>query len=1460
VSSPNILIDGVIFQIQKQRPAGISRVWSALLKELAASHLASNLVLLDRGATAPRIPGLRVVSIHEYNQANFEGDAIYLQGVVDAEGGDLVISTYYTYPENSACMVMLHDMTPEMMGLDLNHPEWRAKTKAIEKAFSFLAVSESTKNDFRKLYPQFNHKPVYIVPNAISPGFVVDDMEDVRRFKMQYGIKKPYFFLCGHRMGYKNAILFFKAFALLENKADYEILCTGGHPELEQLFLPYVNGSRVQARFLPDKELPLAYRGAIALVYPSLYEGFGLPLLEAMSAGCPVITCKNSSLPEVAGEAALYVDGHDVLDMQQALVKIQNPELRDRLIRKGFENAKRFSWRKNGTRLIQVLDTLLRQLPAIPKNSSDPVATALALIYTLLKAPERRPLAKALNQSIQTLNSLGISFNFGKIAGEEEAIKSLLDLETFTLLENASRQAGCDGFIHYWHALGLEKKGSAEAAFGEYMRALKRGLNNVRVGSLAANHAYQLGKAITAANLYASLLEVNPQFQEARTRMKRLELEQARLKEEMKLTRILQPEPAVQKRKHGRWQTGLAVSVVLPSKDRPEGLEEILDSLPAAMQDLEYEVLLYLGGEQHPEVDALIEKHGIKRVFHDPDIFAPGEKFSWSKLMNHGFRNAGGEWVIYASDDIVFHPGAFERALRLAEGNPRLGGITFLHRNTVEDYGGVYKDFGYDSVGGKIFINFGVIRKEAFLKTAGFDERYKFYWADVDLCLQVWEAGYTLCDSPHSLVEHNNIVDKFRVENSGDRYFSDTKAYYDKWKDRQLLKGRNILAKERFYLDEAGRQEAPGRSSALSDTTRAQEPEISQPGANGSVSKQAAEKKGSEILVSAIVSTYNSARFLAGCLDDLEAQTIAEQLEIIVVDSGSEQREGQIVRRYQERYKNIVYIRTEERESVYAAWNRAVQAARGAYLTNANTDDRHRPDALEVLARALAERPEVGVAYADCAVTQVENTSLAQGPVAGRFRWPDFDRRTLFQNCIIGPQPMWRRSLHEQHGLFDPEYTSAGDYEFWLRLSDKTGFLHIPQILGLYLVSAGSIEHRDAGRSVQEAEQARERYWEPEEGPRPPAGGSTLEWYGPRSAQGNGHGSDDFPLVSVVVPTFNRPVELRAALESVFAQTYPNLEIIVINDAGPDVSRVVHSLGARRPVRYEVHSENLGAGAARNTGLRLARGKYVAFLDDDDAYHPGHLFALVAELEAEPASVAAYTDAIQITVDGSRKKARRMDKRVVYSVDYSPAELMVRNYIPILCLVFRRAALRQAGFFDPHLPALEDWEWLTRLAQAGPFRHLPFVTAEYVVRHGVKTRNMVSPEMIQALYIRIYSSLEPFTDEQTRAAQRRFYASMTGRELAQDAPGLFNPVLTAPTLRGDRASETLAMLLEADDLPAALEAHAGRLDNSLVALTRLNAEAARADGDEQLAEGLEDLAAYIAQVIGEPGQIPAARV
>ncbi|MCD6153554.1 MAG: tetratricopeptide repeat protein, partial [Syntrophobacterales bacterium] len=229
--------------------------------------------------------------------------------------------------------------------------------------------------------------------------------------------------------------------------------------------------------------------------------------------------------------------------------------------------------------------------------------------------------------------------------------------------------------------------------------------------------------------------------------------------------------------------------------------------------------------------------------------------------------------------------------------------------------------------------------------------------------------------------------------------------------------------------------------------------------------------------VSAIVSTYNSERFIRGCLEDLEAQTIADRLEIIVINSGSEQNEEAIVKEFQEKYSNIKYIRTDQRETVYAAWNRGVKASSGKYITNANADDRRRADACERMVEVLEGRPDIALVYANVIITENENETFSKCTPAGSYRWLDWNRCHLLEKgCFMGPQPMWRRNLHEEYGYFDDTLVTSGDYEFWLRVSQTNNFLHINDMLGLYLKSPDSIEHSNRKRQATENERILSMY------------------------------------------------------------------------------------------------------------------------------------------------------------------------------------------------------------------------------------------------------------------------------------------------------------------------------------------------------------------------------------------------
>jgi glycosyltransferase involved in cell wall biosynthesis len=343
-AKPVILIDGVFFQLYK---TGIARVWKSLLEEWAKSNFARHIILLDRGGTAPKISGIRYVTVPYYDYNHTDADREMLQQVCDAQGADVFISSYYTTPTTTPSVFLAHDMIPELMGADLDSPMWREKHYGIRHASAFIAVSENTARDLVKFFPEIPLESIAIAKNGVNHQiFFPESEENINSFKRKYGISKPYFMLVGGGGGYKNSILFFKAFAQLFSKQGFEIVATGvgGLQDLD--FRTYTSGTVVHTLQLSDEELATAYSGAVALVYPSIYEGFGLPILEAMACACPVITCPNASLPEVADKAALYVNSNDVEGLASALCEVQKPNIRQALIASGLEQAKQFSWLK----------------------------------------------------------------------------------------------------------------------------------------------------------------------------------------------------------------------------------------------------------------------------------------------------------------------------------------------------------------------------------------------------------------------------------------------------------------------------------------------------------------------------------------------------------------------------------------------------------------------------------------------------------------------------------------------------------------------------------------------------------------------------------------------------------------------------------------------------------------------------------------------------------------------------------------------------------------------------------------------------------------------------------------------------------------------------------------------------------------------------------------------------------
>jgi hypothetical protein len=207
------------------------------------------------------------------------------------------------------------------------------------------------------------------------------------------------------------------------------------------------------------------------------------------------------------------------------------------------------------------------------------------------------------------------------------------------------------------------------------------------------------------------------------------------------------------------------------------------------------------------------------------------------------------------------------------------------------------------------------------------------------------------------------------------------------------------------------------------------------------------------------------------------------------------------------------------------------------------------------------------------------------------------------------------------------------------------------------------------------------------------------------------------PLVSVIMPTQNRPRLLQDALNSVRRQRYQDWEVIVVNDGGGDVSPVVTSMpGDMRAKFVQIDLPTMhGPAAARNVAIKAAKGDVLAFLDDDDLYSPGHLQTLVSGLRASNAGIAYSAAELveEMILDGTRVEVRR--EPFFPGLRYSRPLLLVRNFIPINTWGVRRECFDAVGVFDEALHYLEDWDFLLRLSPHVDFHQMKDVTAEYRV-------------------------------------------------------------------------------------------------------------------------------------------------
>jgi glycosyltransferase involved in cell wall biosynthesis len=240
---------------------------------------------------------------------------------------------------------MIHEIFPEYYSLNDKTILW--KKMLAEKANRIIAVSENTKKDIMNLLEISSNK-IDVIYHGVS---MAENANGLKNIVNNWQLPSKYILFVGARERYKNFYFFIKSLCpFLQKNKDIFVICAGGgaFSVAEMNFLNSLNiGSRVMQQNVNDEDLTILYKNAITFVFPSLYEGFGMPMLESFACGCPVIASRVSSLPEIGEDAAIYFDPKDAKYMRDSIEKvIDDEQLRENMRLKGYKRLKNFSWRK----------------------------------------------------------------------------------------------------------------------------------------------------------------------------------------------------------------------------------------------------------------------------------------------------------------------------------------------------------------------------------------------------------------------------------------------------------------------------------------------------------------------------------------------------------------------------------------------------------------------------------------------------------------------------------------------------------------------------------------------------------------------------------------------------------------------------------------------------------------------------------------------------------------------------------------------------------------------------------------------------------------------------------------------------------------------------------------------------------------------------------------------------------
>lgn len=349
----DIILDNIVFSIQ--RAGGISVVWENIINALSNSGI--NYHCLEYPYKNDNIVRQNMMPFNEktINPVSMWMER-YINPYIASSHPFIFHSSYYRTCSNPNAInvTTVHDFTYELFnkGLAAKVHRWQ-KFRAIQNSDVIVCISENTKKDLLKFMSDVNPYKIRVIYNGVS-----EDYKQV--FTHRWDTLGEYVVFVGSRQPYKQ----FRFTVEAIKDTPYKLAIVGGKlSDTEIEFLDNTIGKEkyVYTGFLSNKELNELYNQAVCLAYPSAYEGFGIPVLEAQRAGCPVIAYNASSIPEVIGETPLLLNSLTISEFHDKLDLIKQDSVRNEVIAAGLENSQRFSWKKMGDEYVELYKELLNK-------------------------------------------------------------------------------------------------------------------------------------------------------------------------------------------------------------------------------------------------------------------------------------------------------------------------------------------------------------------------------------------------------------------------------------------------------------------------------------------------------------------------------------------------------------------------------------------------------------------------------------------------------------------------------------------------------------------------------------------------------------------------------------------------------------------------------------------------------------------------------------------------------------------------------------------------------------------------------------------------------------------------------------------------------------------------------------------------------------------------------------------